>query len=415
MSIIRPFRGLRPVPEKAEQVAAPPYDVLNSAEARAMAEGNPLSFLRVVKPEISLDPSVDVYADEVYQKGLDNLRALEADGVLVRDKTPSFYLYEQRMRIGDKMHVQVGLMAGASVEEYQKGVIKKHEFTRADKEADRTRHVNKTNANTGPVFLTYRAVPEISEFIEKLCKGEPVYDFTAQDGIGHRMWTIDKKEDIDFLVDRFAEIPNLYIADGHHRSASAAAVCEMRKAENKGCSGDEGHNFFMAVIFPHDRMYIMDYNRIVTDLFGLGESEFLAAVGEKFDIGPAETHKPTGPTQFCMYLFGKWHGLKAKPGTFAENDPVESLDVSILQKNLLEPILGIKDPRLDNRIDFVGGIRGTKELERRVDADGGVAFSLFPTSIEQLMAIADANRVMPPKSTWFEPKLRSGLVVRLLD
>jgi uncharacterized protein (DUF1015 family) len=313
------------------------------------------------------------------------------------------------------MHTQVGLMAGVSVDEYQNGIIKKHEFTRAEKEEDRTRHVNTTNANTGPVFLTYRAVPEIDHFVEQYCAGRPVYDFVAPDGIGHRMWVVDKEEDVAFLVERFAEISCLYIADGHHRSASASAVREIRKAANPNHTGDEGYNFFMAVIFPHDRMYIMDYNRIVSDLNGLDESAFIAAVEKSFEVSKADTPKPACATQFGMYLNQKWYRLKAKPGTFNAGDPVESLDVAILQNNLLNPILGIQDPRRDNRIDFVGGIRGAKELERRVNEDGGVAFAMFATSIEQLMAIADAGQVMPPKSTWFEPKLRSGLVVRLLD
>ncbi len=415
MSIIRPFRGLRPIQEKAAQVASPPYDVLNSEEARAMAEGNPLSFLHVVKSEIDFDRSVDVHSDAIYQKALDNLRALTAGGVLVRDTTRNFYLYEQRMDIAGCMQVQVGLMAGVNVDEYRNGTIKKHEFTRAEKEADRTRHVDVTSANTGPVFLTYRAVEEIDTFIARYCEKTPVYDFVADDGIGHRMWVVDDPKDVTFLVDQFAKVPCLYIADGHHRSASAASVRELRKAANPAHQGNEDYNFFMAVIFPHDRLYIMDYNRVVFDLAGLSEADFLTAVAEKFDVAEADTPKPSRATEFGMYLRNKWYRLKAKEGTFSPDDPVNSLDVAILQNNLLAPILGITDPRTDNRIDFVGGIRGTKELERRINEGGAVAFSMFPTSIVQLMAIADAGEVMPPKSTWFEPKLRSGLVVRLLD
>ncbi len=415
MSLIRPFRGLRPIPEKAAQVASPPYDVLDSDEARVMAADNPLSFLHVVKPEIDLDPSVDVYSDAVYRQGVSNLNGLVDQGILVRDEKPCLYLYEQQMRIGGRMHVQVGLMAGVSVEEYRNGLIKKHEFTRAAKEADRTRHVAETNANTGPVFLTYQASPEIDAFMTKCCERAPVYDFTASDEIRHRMWVLDSPADIDFLVSQFEKVPSLYIADGHHRSASAATVRDMRKGANPNHTGDEGYNFFMAVIFPHDRMYIMDYNRVVGDLAGLTDEAYLEKVSEKFSIAPTDTPRPSAATEFGMYLSGKWYRLKAKPGTFSTDDPVESLDVAILQKNLLAPILGIGDPRTDDRIDFVGGIRGPEELERRVNKNGGVAFSMFPTSIEQLMAIADADKVMPPKSTWFEPKLRSGLVVRLLD
>lgn len=416
MSTIRPFRGLRPVPEKAAQVASPPYDVLNSEEAREMAKGNPLSFLHVVKSEIDFDRSVDVHSDAIYQKALDNLKALTSDGVLVRDTTRNFYLYEQRMEIAGRMHVQTGLMAGVSVDEYQNGIIKKHEFTRAEKEADRTRHVDRTSANTGPVFLTYRAEAEIDRFVEQYCQKKPVYDFIAQDGIGHRMWVIDQRSDVEFLLGAFAKVPSLYIADGHHRSASASAVREIRKAANPNHVGNEDYNFFMAVIFPHDRMYIMDYNRVVLDLAGLTEADFITKVKEQFDVSPSDAPKPERANEFGMYLNNKWYRLTAKPGTFAEGDPVESLDVAILQNNLLAPILGIADPRTDNRIDFVGGIRGTKELERRVKEQGdGVAFAMYATSIEQLMAIADVGKVMPPKSTWFEPKLRSGLVVRLLD
>ncbi len=415
MSIIKPFRGLRPVRDKASAVASPPYDVLSSEEARQMARDNPVSFLRVVKPEIELDPSIDIHSDEVYEKGRSNLNRLVEEGVMVRDETPSLYLYEQRMDISGTPHVQVGLVAGASVDEYQRGLIKKHEFTRPDKEADRTRHIDTLNANAGPVFLTYQASPTIDALIGKLCQRQPENDFVADDGIGHRFWVVDNPSDIGALIEAFGEVPHLYVADGHHRSASASNVCEKRKAQGVTDNEDDPWHFFLAVIFPHDRMYIMDYNRVVADLNGRTPDGLKAEIAESFDIEPAKTPSPSRATEFGMYLNGQWYRLKAKAGTFDPADPVESLDVAILQNNLLSPILGIEDPRRDTRIDFVGGIRGAKELEKRADATGGVAFAMFATSIEQLMAIADAGKVMPPKSTWFEPKLRSGLVVRLLD
>jgi uncharacterized protein (DUF1015 family) len=416
MASIVPFQGLRPSAQNARAVAAPPYDVLNSAEAREMAAGNRLSFLHVNKPEIDLDPSVQLYDDAVYAKGAENFRRMQAEGVLVRDPTPCFYLYRQTMRIGDREHSQVGLMAGASVEEYETDRIKKHELTRADKEADRTRHVEELKANAGPVFLTYRAVPEIDDLVARLAARPPAADFVADDGIGHTLWVIDGPADIQRLVALFDRIPCTYVADGHHRSASAATYGRKRRAANPNHTGKESYNHFMAVFFPHDQLYIMDYNRVVLDLNGLTGEEFLGRVREKFEVTPADEPRPARATEFGMYLGGRWHRLTARPGTYDAADPVAGLDVAILQHNLLTPILGIGDPRTDKRIDFVGGIRGTAELERRVDGQGaGVAFAMFPTSVEQLMAIADAGAIMPPKSTWFEPKLRSGVVVRTYD
>ncbi|MCP4676852.1 MAG: DUF1015 domain-containing protein [Deltaproteobacteria bacterium] len=415
MSIIKPFRGFRPIREKVASVASPPYDVLNSEEARKMAGDNPLSFLHVVKPEIGLDPSVNLYSDEVYAKGAENLARLKDTGTLVQDETPCLYLYEQQMLIGDKQHVQVGLVAGTSIDEYQNDLIKKHELTRPDKEKDRTRHVNTQNANSGPVFLTYEADVKINAIIEKACQAEPVYNFTADDGIGHRFWVVSDDETIQALVEGFAATPHLYVADGHHRSASGSNVREIRKAANPNHTGEEGYNFFLAVIFPHDQMYIMDYNRVVFDLAGLSDEAFLKKVQEKFEVEKTTEASPDRATEFGMYLSGTWYRLRAKAGTFDPSDPVDSLDIAILQNNLLSPILGIDDPRRDKRIDFVGGIRGMAELERRVNEGGAVSFAMYPTSIEQLMAIADAGKIMPPKSTWFEPKLRSGLVVRSLD
>ncbi|MCP4604313.1 MAG: DUF1015 domain-containing protein [Proteobacteria bacterium] len=415
MSTVKPFRGLRPVVENAVQVASPPYDVLNSAEAREMARDNTLSFLHVVKPEIDLDPSTNLYSDEVYAKGAENLARLRDTGTLLQDEKPCLYVYEQKMRIGEKDHVQVGLVAGASIDEYQNDLIKKHELTRPDKEKDRTRHVETLNANTGPVFLLYKSVPRIEEIIAKVCRTVPTYDFVADDGIGHRFWVVADDETNQALIDAFAAVPHLYVADGHHRSASASAVREIRKDANPNHTGNEEYNFFLTVIFPHDQMYIMDYNRVVFDLGNLTEEEFLKKIKDKFEVEKTQIPKPEKATQFGMYLGGSWYRLQAKAGTFDADDPVSSLDVAILQNNLLSPILGIEDPRRDKRIDFIGGIRGTIELERRVNEDAVVAFAMYATSIEQLMAIADAGEIMPPKSTWFEPKLRSGLIVRPLE
>lgn len=415
MSRIKPFRGLRPIPEKAAQVASPPYDVLNSGEAREMAAGNPISFLHVVKPEIDLPEGTDLYSDEVYATGAKNLKRLAEDGVLKRDERPCFYLYRQIMKIGGEDHAQTGVVAGASVEEYERGLIKKHELTREAKEKDRTRHVETLDANTGPVFLTYRADPGIDALVASACEAEPEYDFTAEDGIAHTLWVVDDEAGIAAFAEAFSKLPHMYVADGHHRSASGSAVGAKRRAANPDHTGDEEYNFFLSVIFPHDQMYIMDYNRVVLDLAGLSEEEFLARVGEKFDVASTDTPSPERATEFGMYLGGKWYRLKAKAGTYDPDNPVAGLDVSILQQNLLSPVLKIGDPRTDDRIDFVGGIRGTEELERRVNEGAAVAFAMFATSIEQLMAIADADEIMPPKSTWFEPKLRSGLVTRPLD
>jgi uncharacterized protein (DUF1015 family) len=415
MSLIKPFRGLRPMPDKTSEVASPPYDVLNSSEARRMAMGNPLSFLHVVKPEVDLDPDVDLYSDQVYAKGAENLARLEREGSMFRDEKPCLYLYGQTMKVGDRDHFQVGVVAGASVEEYENNLIKKHELTRADKEKDRTRHVETLNANTGPVFLTYVSEPKINALVEELCKVEPTYDFIADDGIGHTFWVIEDDEKIEALVGAFAALPHLYVADGHHRSASGAAIGKKRREANPNHTGVEGYNFFLSVIFPHNQMNILDYNRVVLDLNNLKEDEFLSKVSEKFDVAETTEASPGKAAEFGMYLGEKWYRLRAKAGSFDPNNPVESLDVAVLQNNLLSPILGIGDPRTDKRIDFVGGIRGTVELERRVKEGAAVAFAMFATSIEQLMAIADAGKVMPPKSTWFEPKLRSGIIVRPLD
>lgn len=408
---VKPFRGFRPRPEKARQIASPPYDVLNSEEARKMAQGEPLSFLHVVKPEIDLSPDIDLYDDRVYAKGEENFKNLR-EGHFIEEEKACFYLYQQRM--GD--HVQAGIVGCSSVEDYVQDRIKKHELTREDKEADRTRHVRTLNANTGPVFLTYQAVPAIDALVEKVKTSQPIYDFESPDGVGHTFWKIDDDAAISTLHEEFTKVPCLYVADGHHRSASAANVGVERRGANSSHTGEEEYNFFMTVLFPHDQLKILDYNRVVKDLGGLTRDQFLEKVGANFDVEKMDAQvKPMSAKAFGMYLEGDWYRLVAKKSSFPADDPVASLDVAILQNNLLSPVLGIEDPRTDKRIDFVGGIRGLGELERRVEGGFAVAFSLFPTSIEQLMAIADAGKIMPPKSTWFEPKLRSGLIVHMLD
>ncbi|MFN7133819.1 MAG: DUF1015 domain-containing protein [Myxococcales bacterium] len=407
MSIVRPFPGLRPPADKVLQVACPPYDVVNTEEARAYAKGNPLSFFHVSRPEIDLPEGTDSHAEEVYALGRTNFDRFKQEGVLVRDSRPCFYLYRQKMGA----HVQVGFVCGASVAEYQQNLIKKHELTRADKEDDRTRHIDDLNANDEPVFLTYRARPSIDALVSTLCARAPTYDFTTDDGIGHTFWVVDGDGDIAKLEAEFKAIPELYIADGHHRSAAASRVAAKR-SKAPGHSANEEYNFFLAVVFPHDQMQILDYNRVVKDLNGLSSEQFLQKISEKFEVRATDEKKPSRAHSFGMYLDGRWHQLTAKPGTWDAKDPVKDLDVSILQENLLSPVLGIRDPRTDKRIDFVGGIRGMQELERVVNGGKAkVAFAMYPTSIEQLMAISDAGQIMPPKSTWFEPKLRSGLVV----
>jgi len=413
MAKIKPFKGVRPAFDKIKDVASPPYDVLNSAEARVAVQGKPYSFLHVIKPEVDLPEDIDLYDEKVYQKGKENLYRMMQEGVLIQDATPCYYIY--RLIMGDVC--EVGLVAGTSVEDYENDVIKKHEHTRADKEADRIKHVDTLNANTGPVFLTYPAREDLDALMNELMKATPDYDFTADDNVRHTFWKIEDADVINKITDIFTRIPNLYVADGHHRSASGTKVGQQRRAANPNHTGDEEYNYFLSVIFPHDQLYIMDYNRVVKDLNDLSNGEFMAKVEEKFSVEKIgyEPYKPEALHTFGMYLDGAWYKLTAIDGTFPANDPVKSLDVSIMQENLLHPILAIGDPRTDKRIDFVGGIRGLDELSRRVDAGEAVAFSMFPTSIEQLMAIADAGKVMPPKSTWFEPKLRSGVIVHLLD
>ncbi len=412
MSDIRPFRGLRPKPELAPKVASLPYDVMNTKEAREMASGNPYSFLHVIRAEIDFDHDIDPHSDEVYRKGAENLRRMLGEGVLFQDDRPCFYIYQLVM--GD--HTQRGIVAGASVEEYERGLIKKHELTKPDKEDDRTRHINTLNAQTGPVMLAYRSKEEIDEFVNAVCdERTPEYDFVGPGGVRHTLWPLCDEESVAKLCDLFAGVDALYITDGHHRSAAAARVARERRAANPNHTGDEPYNFFLSVIFPHDQLRILGYHRVVRDLNGLTPDEFMAKVREKFDVSPTDSPEPEAPHRFGMYLDGRWYRLVAKPGTFPADDPVGSLDVAILQENLLAPILGIENPRTDERIDFVGGIRGIGELERQCREDMRLAFALYPTTIEQLMTIADAGAIMPPKSTWFEPKLLSGLVVHTLE
>lgn len=410
MSLIHPFRGVRPRADLSTRVPSLPYDVMSSAEARQMAEGNDESFLHVIKPEIDLDPDIDLYDDRVYEKGVQNLRRFMAEGVLVPDDTPCLYLYSQRM--GD--HEQFGIVTCAAAAEYDADLIKKHEHTRPDKEADRTRHVDDTDANAGPVFLTYRARPDIDQMVAEVARRAPDVDFVAEDSIGHTLWVIRDQATIDRLVAAFGEVEALYVADGHHRSASAAAVARRRREANPDHTGDEEYNFFLAVLFPHDQLQILDYNRVVKDLGDHSPESLVTAIRETFEVTPTEEPKPARPRDFAMYLAGTWYTLSARSGSYPTDDPVASLDVAILQDNLLAPLLGIGDPRKDKRVDFVGGIRGLDELERRCNQGWAVAFALYPTTIEQLLTVADAGQIMPPKSTWFEPKLRSGLVVHLL-
>jgi len=413
MSRILPFRGFRPRPELALKVASFPYDVVSTGEARDLARGNPYSFLHVGRPEIDLDPSVSLYKDSVYAKGVENLQRLMAEDSLVRDPCPCLYVYQQCM--GD--HVQAGIVGACSVKEYEEGLVKRHEHTRKVKEDDRTRHVTESNANAEPVFLTYRSVDSINDFVDTIRTRSPACDIVTDDDIGHTVWVIDREDEAERIVRLFEDVPALYIADGHHRTAAAVRHGQAMRKATRDATGEEPFESFMAVMFPHDQLQILDYNRLIMDLNGLSVDEFLTRVNRSFHVEPADRPGPDRPGSFGMYLDGNWSMLTARDGAFPdpEEDPVRSLDASILQDNLLAPVLGIQDPRADNRIDFVGGVRGAGELEKRCKEGWTVAFTLFPTSLSQLMAVADSGKVMPPKSTWFEPKLRSGLIVRMLD
>lgn len=411
MSKVKPFRAYRPPKNLAEKIASPPYDVINSEEARSYARGNPYSFLHIAKPEIDLPEDTGLYDDAVYTKGAENLRLFIKNGWLEKESKPAFYVYRQVM----DGHGQDGIVCLSSVKEYEEKKIKIHEYTRKDKEDDRTRHVVTQNANGEPVFLTYRSVGAIDALVNGAKKNPPVYDIKTEDGILHQLWVIADDKSVAELAGLFASVPALYVADGHHRTAAAVRMGQDLREKTGSKDPEAVHEYFMAVLFPHDQLRIMDYNRVVKDLGGLSKDEFLKKISEKFDISELKTEKPEEAHSFGMFFDGIWQKLAAKKGSFDEKDPIGSLDVSILQENLLSPVLGIKDPRTDKRIDFVGGIRGMKELERRVSEGCAVAFSLYPTTLDQLLNVADAEKVMPPKSTWFEPKLRSGLFVRLLE
>jgi uncharacterized protein (DUF1015 family) len=415
MAVLKPFKGLRPPKEIAKDVASRPYDVLNSDEARAEAAGNENSLLHIIKPEIDLPPDLDIHSQPVYDKAKENFDMFRAKGYLLSDYDQNFYIYAQTMN----GKTQYGIVGCASVEDYMNGIIKKHELTRKDKEEDRMKHVRITNANMEPVFFTYPAKKEIDEIVSNIVASkEAEYDFVADDGVGHHFWVIRDREIVENISRLFSEVPYFYVADGHHRTAAAALVGNEKKKNNPGHHGNEEYNFFLAVLFPDNQLTIIDYNRVVKDLNGLSEQEFLARLEKVFTVQPRgkETYKPGKLHNFGMYLGGNWYSLTAKPGTYNDSDPIGVLDVTILSKKVLDEILDIKDLRTSKRVDFVGGIRGLGELEKRVDSgEMKAAFALYPVSMQQLIDIADTGNIMPPKTTWFEPKLRSGLVVHLLD
>jgi uncharacterized protein (DUF1015 family) len=414
MAVFRPFKAVRPIPDKAKDIASLPYDVMDSEEARIEVKKNPLSFIHVEKPEVDLPQDISLYDPLVYQKARENLYNYLEKGLMVQDQKPMFYIYRQIMN----GHEQYGLVGCTSVDEYMNGIIKKHELTRAEKEADRIKHVDTCDAHSSPVFFTYRHRDDIDSIVNRIAHGKPVYDFVSDDGVAHTLWLMSNENDITAIQKYFSEMNFLYVADGHHRTASAAKVGLIRREQHPNYTGEEEFNYFMAVIFPDNQLRIMDYNRIVKDLNGHSTQEFIDAVEKKFNVEEYSKVKPYHPKEtheFGMYLQGMWYCMSAKEGTYPVHSPVKSLDVSILQDNLLEPLLAIHDPRTDKRIDFVGGIRGLEELQKRVDSGReAVAFAMYPTSMDELMDIADAGEIMPPKSTWFEPKLRSGLFIHLL-
>ncbi|MBO4267792.1 MAG: DUF1015 domain-containing protein [Bacteroidaceae bacterium] len=415
MAIVKPFQGIRPPKELVEKVQSRPYDVLNSEEALAEAAGNEMSLYHIIKPEIDFDPIAEETDPRVYAKAAENFRKFRQNGWLVRDNKEQYYIYAQTM----SGKTQYGLVVCACVEDYLKGNIKKHELTRADKEEDRMKHVRVNNANIEPVFFAYRDDAVLDELVARYVKDAPEYDFVAQgDGFRHRLWIIDKDEDIKTVTERFAGIPSLYIADGHHRSAAAALVGAEKARLNPDHRGDEEYNWFMAVCFPASQLTIIDYNRVVKDLNGMSSEEFLKALEKDFVVEKKgkDIFKPSELHVFSLYIDGEWYKLTAKQGTFDDSDPIGVLDVTISSNLILDQLLGIKDLRRDKRIDFVGGIRGLGELKRRVDSgEMKMALALYPVSMKQLMDIADTGNIMPPKTTWFEPKLRSGLVIHSLD
>ncbi len=414
MAILKPFRGFRPPADIVKDLASRPYDVLDSEEAREEAGNNKYSFLRVVKPEIELPKDVNLYSEQVYNKAKENFEKFIANGWLKQDQKKQYYIYAQTW--GSK--IQYGIVGCAGVEDYLNNIIKKHELTRPDKEEDRMKHVRKLNANAEPVFFTYPAQKEIDDIVAEFVKDKPVYDFMADDGFGHKFWLIDSDEKVEELEKLFNNVKYFYVADGHHRTAAAALVGNEKKQNNPNHTGQEEYNYFMAVLFPDNQLTIIDYNRVVKDLNGLSADEFLKKLDKDFvvnEVGEKE-YKPSEIHTFSMYLEGKWYSLEAKDHTYDDNDPIGVLDVTVLSNYVLDDILGIKNLRTDKRIDFVGGIRGLGELKRRVDSgEMKVAFALYPVTMKQLIDIADTDNIMPPKTTWFEPKLRSGLVVHTLN
>ncbi len=414
MAILKPFKGIRPTQEMVKRVACRPYDVLDEKEARIEANGDPYSFYHVIKPEIDFPDGYNVYAPEIYEKGKANFEKMKADGVFRQDATDCYYIYSQTMN----GRTQYGIVGCAAVDDYMNDVIKKHELTRPDKEEDRKNHVRVGNMNAEPVFFAYPNVPALDVIVNEVVKAKPEYDIVTDDGIGHTFWVVSDAATVQQITDHFAKIPATYVADGHHRTAAAALVGKERRDKNPNHNGSEEYNFFLAVHFPDNQLFIMDYNRVIKDLNNMSADELISKLGESFTIekkGAAE-YRPAKLHEFSMYLEGNWYALSAKPGTYNDNDPIGVLDVTILSERVLAPIFNITDLRKDKRIDFVGGLRGLGELKRRVDGgDMKVAFALYPVTMKQLIDIADSGKIMPPKTTWFEPKLRSGLVIHELD
>lgn len=408
MATVRPFQCVRPNKEVVSRVAALPYDVYNRTEAKEVVKKEPLSFLNIDRAETQFDDSVDTYAPCVYEKASEMLHAWMDNGIFIKDEANCYYVYELIMN----GRSQTGIVACSSIDDYQNNIIKKHENTRADKELDRITHVDTCSAQTGPIFLAYRSKEEINVIVDAVMKTEPLYAFTSDDGVTHNVWKIADTSDVGKIQDAFAKIQEIYIADGHHRAASAVKVGLKRREENPGYTGEEEFNYFLSVLFPHDQLMIMDYNRTVKDLNGYSKEEFFEKIREHFDLEEMSGKaSPSKKAEFTMYLDKKWYRLTAKKELQDITDAVASLDVSLLQDYLLGPVLGIQDPRTDKRIDFIGGIRGLEELERRADEDMKVSFAMYPTSITELFDVADAKKLMPPKSTWFEPKLRSGIFI----
>ena len=414
MAVLKAFKGVRPTENKAKEVASRPYDVLNCAEARKEAKSKPYSFLHVIKPEIDLPDDIDPYAKEVYIKGKENFQKMLDDGVIRQDQRNQLYIYQLTM----DGKTQTGIVGCCSIDDYFNNVIKKHELTRPDKEEDRKNHVRVGQMHAEPVFFSYRAQEEVDKIVNSITKSAPEYNVTAEDDIHHKLWAIVNEDTIEKLVELFANIESIYVADGHHRTAAAALVGKELREANPNHNGNEPYNFFMAVLFPDNQLNIIDYNRVVKDLNGLNKTEFLNKLSSSFDITnqAGKTFKPAKLHEFGMYLDGEWYELQAKAGMYNDADVIDVLDVTVLSNHILDPILNIKDLRTDKRIDFVGGIRGLGELKKRVDSgEMAVAFALYPVSMKQLINISDSGKIMPPKTTWFEPKLRSGLFVHLLN